>query len=126
MKPPRTCQLLDMLWLEDGDFRAFIVSNGGIRWARGMAIEAHHLFGGTSRINRVANLIDLSLPVHQWIHHRPAEGRVACLYRQKQLGKLEWSVLDECFGGRPGRVRGLIESKPLTGVYETWRMELLS
>jgi len=91
-----------------------------------MPTEEHHIFGGTRRINRVANLITLSNPVHAYAHHKVQEIRVACLYRQQQLKRLEWGVLDECFGGRPGRVRGLIESRPLTGVYETWRKELLN
>lgn len=122
MTVPRQCQLLDLLWMEDEDFRSFIIANGGIGWARRMPIESHHCFGGTQRIDRVANLIDLCLPVHQWIHHRPTEGRVAVLYRQKQLGKLDWSSLDHCAGRD---VKGLISSKPLTGVFEKWRQELL-
>jgi hypothetical protein len=123
LKPTRQCQLLDLLWMEDPAFREFITSNGGIGWARNAATEVHHIFGGTQRIDRAANLIRLSNPVHLWIHHRPIEGRVSCLYRQKQLGKLDWSVLDFCAGRD---VRGLVSSKVLTGVFERWRQELLA
>lgn len=124
----RTCQLLDLLWMEaEPSFMRFVIRNGGIGWARSQPVDEHHLFGGTSRKNRKANLLYVAHPIHiEWGHDHPPEFRVTCMYRQKQLGLADWSVWDECFGGRPGRVRGLIESRPLTGVFEKWRMELLT
>lgn len=127
MTVPRQCQLLDLLWMEDGDFRTFIIQNGGIAIARTWIVDRHHIVGGTARHNRVANLIDVAHPIHiEWGHANPLQFRVSCLYRQRQLGRLDWQVMDECFGGRPGRFRGMVESHPLTGVFEKWRMELLS
>lgn len=119
----RTCQLLDLLWMDSQDFRDWLIPYGGLVWARHQPIEGHHIFGGTQRIDRKANLIDLCFPVHQtWGHAQPQIFRVACLYRQKQLGKLDWDSLDFCAGRS---VKGLLESKPLQGVFEKWRVELL-
>lgn len=127
LKPARTCQLLDLLWMEDPAFREFIIRNGGLSWVRRQPVECHHIIGGTSRRNLSANLIDVASPIHNpFGHGDPPAFMVACLYRQKQLGKLSWDVMDECIGGRPGRCKGLIGSKPLSGVYEKWRQELLA
>lgn len=118
------CELLDLLFHSDDDFVRFVLKQGGYSAVARMPTEVHHIFGGTSRLDRKANLIRLALPVHHFfVHDRPQEGRVACLYRQKQLGKLDWGSLDICAGRD---VKGLLSSKPLAGIYEKWRRELLT
>jgi len=117
-----TCQLFRTLWLNDLEFRAHAMRNGGLR-AASQGMQSHHIWGGKTRLNRKTNLIRLCATVHDWMHMRPVEGRIACCWKQKELGVLDWDVLTEC-AGRPARA--WVEVQQASGIYAAMQRELLN
>lgn len=86
-------------------------------------MQTHHIFGGKTRLNRKANLIRLSYVVHDWAHMRPVEMKIACLWKQRELGVLDWESLNVCAGLD---VRNWVENQEPRKAYEWMKRELLS
>jgi len=119
------CQLFRTLWTHDPTFREWAADQGGVR-LESQDLEVHHIFYGSSRVNRKANELRICQVVHRWIHQNKAAGTIAALWKQKQLGKLDWDVLDECRDKRrKGCARGWVEAQRVSGVYAVMQKELL-
>lgn len=86
----QTCELIATL-AQTPEFREF--SRYGIQ---SQPTETHHIWGGTQRRNRKANLIRIGPTAHRFIHAFPNHGRLACLIAKMRAGKLDLAALDTC------------------------------
>lgn len=120
----RKCQLLDELYPASEQFVLFLGRCGGLKAARYAAVHRHHIWGGTSRLNLPSNLIDLCVFAHEFVHAHPVEGRIACMWKRKQMPGFSIEELNRCAGKN---VLGWLESHPVDAEpFSVWREELLS
>lgn len=125
------CQLFRTLWNHDPEFRDFALANAIeprlVMLLESQALQTHHIFGGTSRLNRKSNLIRLCEVVHRYAHRRQYCVRIACIWKQLKNGVLDWEQLDECRDKRkPGCARRLVEAAEVDGIYRAMQTELLN
>lgn len=115
MKP---CQLTPLLAMTKG-FREF-VKLGAIT----SPTHTHHIWGGTQRRNRKANLVRVGPSAHRFIHERPNAGRVCCLYAKLVQGQLDIDSLDSCANQS---TMAWVERQSFDDpLIELWRLEVLA
>lgn len=104
------CPLLMPLLFGDDEFRAFTRTyrNGLLM----MQPVRHHVWPG-QRINVPSNLIDVNPLVHDWLHHRSVEGRVAGIWARTGQPGFSWDELDYAAGLN---VRGWLEQDKCSGL----------
>lgn len=113
----KTCELIATI-AQTPEFRDF--TEHGIK---SQPTERHHLWGGTQRRNRKANLIRIGPTAHRFIHAYPNHGRLACLIAKLRCGELDIEGLDSC--SNQSTVAWLERQEFETSPWVGWKVEVL-
>lgn len=100
--------LFDLLWGRCQKYQQIIAAFGGPAKIVQYRLDKHHICGGKSRLDVPSNLIELRRPSHDFCHHHPVIGKVACIYVVSQREDFSWDEIDRAAGLS---VRGWLESK---------------
>lgn len=116
------CPLLLPMLMYDLEFRRFCRPH--LRGIRMMRLHKHHVWPG-HRVNVPSNLLRVNPLVHEWLHHRTIEGRVAGVWARSKQRHFDWDELDVAAGRN---VRGWMALDKCDGLgmpYRKWREELI-
>lgn len=59
------------------------------------AVQTHHIWGGTRRLDHKSNLIRLCLECHDKCHEKPRVGRIKCMTAKFAKGEIDLTELNE-------------------------------
>lgn len=116
------CPLLLSMLMYDAGFSRFCRPHlAGLRMMR---LHGHHVWPGR-RVNVPSNLLRVNPLVHEWLHTRTIEGRVAGIWARSRQPGFSWDELSRAAGRDVFGWLQLDKCAGLSRPYGDWREELI-